>query len=233
MTEIDLLASQLSARCADFLITSVIANDEVTLTVKPEHLVTVCRRLRDEPEFQFDMLIDVTAVDYLHFGLDDWQTQSATGTGFGRGVTALDQREADAPAERFFVVYHLLSIQHNHRVRLRVGLPPEQELLLDSVIHLWPAANWYEREVFDLFGIFFKGHPDLRRILTDYGFVGHPFRKDFPLIGRVEARYDAAQKAVVYEPVSITPRILEPKVIRHDNRYADSTAATGGNNGNR
>lgn len=233
MTEIDLLASQLSARCADFLITSVIANNEITLTLKRDSLLPACRLLRDDPAFQFDMLIDVTAVDYLHFGLDDWQTQSATGTGFGRGVTALNQREAAAPAERFFVVYHLLSISHNHRVRLRVGLPPEQELLLDSVLSIWPAANWYEREVFDLFGIFFKGHPDLRRLLTDYGFVGHPFRKDFPLIGRVEARYDAAQKAVVYEPVSITPRVLEPKVIRHDNRYADIPTATGGNNGNR
>jgi len=116
------------------------------------------------------------------------------------------------------VVYHLLSIKHNHRIRLRtfaLGEPP----MVPSVIELWNSANWYEREVFDLFGILFEGHPDLRRILTDYGFIGHPFRKDFPLIGNVEMRYSAKDQRVVYEPVSIEPRILVPKTIRHDHRY--------------
>ena len=120
---------------------------------------------------------------------------------------------------RFAVVYHLLSLPNNQRVRLRVNIPNEHELMVDSVMPIWPSADWFEREAFDLYGILFKGHPDLRRILTDYGFVGHPFRKDFPLIGKVEARYDAKLERVVYEPVSIKPRILEPKVIRHDNRY--------------
>jgi len=154
-------------------------------------------------------------------------------TGFERGVdrslmTNPESRDAKnanfgphnptIPTPRFATVYHLLSISNNHRIRLRVRLE-EQDLLVPSVVSLWPAANWFEREAFDMFGIMFKGHPDLRRILTDYGFVGHPFRKDFPLIGNVEVRYDGNLKRVVYEPVSIEARVLEPKVIRHDNRY--------------
>ncbi len=122
---------------------------------------------------------------------------------------------------RFAVVYHLLSLPHNHRVRLRVNVPDGVSIMVDSVIDIWPSANWFEREAFDLFGILFRGHPDLRRILTDYGFVGHPFRKDFPLIGKTEVRYDASIGRVVYEPVSIEPRVLEPKVIRHDSRYLE------------
>ena len=165
------------------------------------------------------MLVDVCGVDYLHYGLADWQTESTTFTGFGRGVTEKPLHEADARKNRFAVVYHLLSLSQNHRIRLRVNLHDDAELMLDSVISVWPAANWFEREAFDLFGILFRGHPDLRRLLTDYGFVGHPFRKDFPLIGKVEARYDSTSKRVVYEPVSIEPRVLEPKVIRHDHRY--------------
>ena len=165
------------------------------------------------------MLIDVCGVDYLQYGKDEWQTESATLTGFGRGVALQLEQAAPGKANRFAVVYHLLSLTHNHRLRLRVNLPDEQQLMVDSVMSVWPAANWFERETFDLFGIVFHAHPDLRRILTDYGFIGHPFRKDFPLIGRTEVRYDASLKQVVYEPVSIEPRVLEPKVIRHDNRY--------------
>lgn len=216
--EINQLLTQIQAHFPQG-IEAKIALNELTLEMKPELLLDVCRKLRDLPEFGFNMLIDVCGVDYLHYGQDDWQTNSSTETGFSRGVLARAEQEEPAKPYRFAVVYHLLSLTNNHRIRLRVMIPEEKELIVDSVMELWPAANWYEREAFDLFGIVFRGHPDLRRILTDYGFVGHPFRKDFPLIGKVEARYDAALKAVVYEPVSIEPRILEPKVIRHDNRY--------------
>jgi NADH-quinone oxidoreductase subunit C len=155
----------------------------------------------------------------LQYGLDDWQTESTTLTGFSRGCEYNEYRDNPAKPNRFAVIYHLLSLTHNHRIRLRVNIPNESPLMVDSVVSIWPSANWFEREAFDLFGILFKGHPDLRRLLTDYGFHGHPFRKDFPLIGKVEARYDAALGRVIYEEVSIEPRILEPKVIRHDNRY--------------
>jgi NADH-quinone oxidoreductase subunit C len=219
MTDMHVLCTQIKEQFADWIESATIAHGEVTIEVIPQHLLEFCRVLRDEAAFKFDMLIDVCGVDYLQYGLDDWQTQSATGTGFSRGVTQKWLRVEPAQSARFAVVYHLLSIEKNQRLRLRVNLRDEHSLLVDSVLSIWPSANWYEREAFDLFGIMFKGHPDLRRILTDYGFVGHPFRKDFPLIGKVEARYDATLKRVVYEPVSIEARILEPKVIRHDHRY--------------
>ncbi|HEU5280450.1 MAG TPA: NADH-quinone oxidoreductase subunit C [Gammaproteobacteria bacterium] len=227
MNALSTLETALTERCATLFTKATHALNELTLDVPREHLLALCQQLRDEPTFDFKMLIDVVGLDYLHYGLDEWQTQSATLTGFGRGVTAAPLREEAAPAERFAVVYHLLSLTHNWRLRLRVSLPDHTDLLLDSVESVWPSANWHEREVFDLFGIFFHGHPDLRRILTDYGFAGHPFRKDFPLIGKVEVRYDAALKAVIYEPVSITPRVLEPKVIRFDNRYAEGDVNRG------
>jgi NADH-quinone oxidoreductase subunit C len=182
-------------------------------------LLEVCRTLRDAPQLKFEMLMDLAGVDYLHFGRDDWQTSSATHSGFSRArVTHPDQPDPNE-ARRFGVVYNLLSIAHNQRVRLAVRCPDTAEPVVDSVVDVWAAANWFEREAFDLFGILFRGHPDLRRILTDYGFIGHPFRKDFPLIGNVEVQYDAERRRVVYQPVSITPRVLVPKVIRHDNRY--------------
>jgi NADH-quinone oxidoreductase subunit C len=218
MADVAVLHTQVQARFAGWLTNASVAYQELTLEVLPEHLLSVCRVLRDEPDFHFDLLVDVCGVDYLHYGLSEWETQSATATGFSRGVMQGIRDEA-AKSNRFAVVYHLLSLTHNHRLRLRVMLPDEKALMVDSVISIWPAANWFEREAFDLFGIVFRGHPDLRRILTDYGFVGHPFRKDFPLIGRVEVRYDAKLKRVIYEQVSIEPRVLEPKVIRHDNRY--------------
>jgi NADH-quinone oxidoreductase subunit C len=175
-------------------------------------------------DFQFAVLVDVCGVDYLQYGLAEWETDSATATGFERGVQigAL-QSMVSSPARkvawgghpsRFAVVYHLLSVVHNHRLRIKVFLDAAHPVV-PSVVGIWPSANWFEREAFDLFGIRFEHHPDLRRILTDYGFMGHPFRKDFPLIGQVEARYDAHAKQVVYDPVSIQPRVLEPKVIRH------------------
>lgn len=222
MTDINELCELVTKRFADSIDGTKIALNELTVEVKPSHLVAMCEALRDESVFNFKMLIDVCGVDYLHYGLDDWQTESATEEGFSRGVTSALLRESPAKPNRFAVVYHLLSLSKNQRIRLRVNIPNDTELMVDSVVTIWPAANWYEREAFDLYGILFKGHPDLRRILTDYGFLGHPFRKDFPLIGKVEVRYDAKLKRVIYEPVSIESRTLEPKVIRHDNRYLEN-----------
>jgi NADH-quinone oxidoreductase subunit C len=182
-------------------------------------LLTVCRSLRDAPELRFEMLMDLAGVDYLHYGRDEWQTETASRSGFSRGrVAREDVPDVQAPG-RFAVVYNLLSVSHNQRLRLAVRCADSSEPVIDSVVDIWAAANWFEREAFDLFGILFRGHPDLRRILTDYGFIGHPFRKDFPLIGNVEVHYDPQLKRVVYRPVSITPRVLVPKVIRHDHRY--------------
>ncbi len=221
MADLKTLREHIEQQFADSIESLTVARGELTVEVKPAALKTLCLALRDEPGLQFNLLADVCGVDYLHYGLDDWQTTSTTETGFSRGVTKKMLREDSAKPNRFAVVYHLLSLPLNHRVRLRVNLPDDAQVMVDSVIDIWPAANWYEREAFDLFGILFRGHPDLRRILTDYGFVGHPFRKDFPLIGKVEVRYDAKLGRVIYEPVSIEPRVLEPKVIRHDNRYQE------------
>jgi NADH-quinone oxidoreductase subunit C len=182
-------------------------------------LLEVCRTLRDAPELKFEMLMDLAGVDYLTYGRDDWQTSSATRSGFSRARVAQSERPDVNEARRFGVVYNLLSVSRNQRLRLAVRCADTAEPVIDSVVGVWAAANWFEREAFDLFGILFRGHPDLRRILTDYGFIGHPFRKDFPLIGNVEVQYDAERRRVVYQPVSITPRVLVPKVIRHDNRY--------------
>ena len=170
------------------------------------------------------MLMDLCGVDYLNYGQDEWETSSATNTGFSRGVSGGRSGEravedSQQSVRRFAVVYHLLSITHNQRLRLKVFCDDEQRPMLDSVIDIWASADWFEREAFDLYGIVFRGHPDLRRLLTDYGFIGHPFRKDFPLIGNVEMRYDAEKGRVVYEPVSIEPRRVVPKTIRDDNRY--------------
>lgn len=220
MADIHHLSTLIQAQYSTWIESQTVEFNELTLTVKPEHLIDLCLVLRNEAVFDFQALVDVCGVDYLHYGQTQWETQSTTYTGFSRGVTANYQVAPNRPY-RFAVVYHLLSLTNNHRIRLRVGIPYESELMIDSVIDIWPAADWYEREVFDLYGVLFKGHPDLRRILTDYGFLGHPFRKDFPLIGKVEARYDATLKRVIYEPVSITPRVLEPKVIRQDLRYAN------------
>lgn len=219
MAEIAALAEKITTDFKHWIESTTIDREELTVEVKPEHLLEFARLLRDDPVFQFNMLIDVCGVDYLHFGFDEWATQSTTLTGFSRGASREKIQETPGKPNRFAIVYHLLSTIKNHRIRLRVNIPNSAALMVDSVIDIWPSADWFEREAFDLFGILFKGHPDLRRILTDYGFVGHPFRKDFPLIGKVEVRYDAKLQRVIYEPVSITPRVLEPKVIRHDHRY--------------
>lgn len=194
---------------------------ETAIEVSPEALLTVARTLRDHPAFAFAVLIDVAGVDFLEYGRVEWRTQSATVSGFSRGV-----EQSEAPdvlnGRRYGVVYHLLSLSLNQRLRLRVMCADNEDPMVDSLCDVWASANWFEREAFDLFGILFKGHPDLRRLLTDYGFIGHPFRKDFPLIGNVEVRYDSDKQRVVYEPVSIEPRTLVPRVIRHDNRYDPS-----------
>lgn len=200
---------------------------QVTVKVDAGNLKSVCLALRDEEDFAFHQLVDVCGVDYLDYGRADWETsETATTEGFSRGVERRADRQEEIDASRYVVVYHLLSHSHNQRLRLKTeatGDPP----CVDSVVDIWSSANWFERETFDLFGILFDGHPDLRRILTDYGFIGHPFRKDFPLIGEVETRFDPEKHRVVYEPVSIEPRTLVPRVIRHDERYAgeDSTDA--------
>jgi NADH-quinone oxidoreductase subunit C len=196
-------------------------------------LVAVCETLRDAEDLRFEMLIDLAGIDYLDYGKAEWKTQASTRTGFSRGVdqsassAAAAHGESAAAAGRFAVVYQLLSITNNFRLRLRAYCSAGEPPMIDSVSNVWASANWFEREAFDLFGILFKGHPDLRRILTDYGFIGHPFRKDFPLIGNVEVRYDSDKKRVVYEPVTIEPRTLVPRVIRDDNRYDPSLKDSG------
>ena len=168
---------------------------EITLEAKPDRLVELCQFLRDNDDCQFDMLIDLCGVDYLDY------RKEAVGNTY------------DGP--RFAVAYHLLSIRYNMRLRLRAFIEGDMPII-DSIVSVWDSANWYEREAFDLFGIIFDGHPDLRRLLTDYGFVGHPFRKDFPISGNVEMRYDERKRRVVYEPVSIEPRSLSKRVIREE-----------------
>jgi|TARA_B110000914_G_C15517118_1_gene474275 NADH-quinone oxidoreductase subunit C len=198
--------------------------DELTFVLDQADLIEVSKTLHDDDDFKFTQLIDLCGVDYLTYGQDEWITQSATGSGFSRGVSRKPVILDDADtfdAKRFAVVYHLLSVEHNIRLRLRVYTGSSNPPIVPSVESIWSAANWFEREAFDMFGILFEGHPDLRRILTDYGFIGHPFRKDFPLSGNVEVRYDADQGKVVYQPVSIEPRTLVPRVIRDDNRYSD------------
>lgn len=165
---------------------------EITIEARATDLLDVCRTLRDAPALKFEQLIDLCGVDYAEYGEGTW-----TGS-------------------RYAVVYHFLSISLNQRVRLRVFAQEEDFPVLPTVVDLWPVANWFEREAFDLFGIMFEGHPDLRRLLTDYGFVGHPFRKDFPMIGNVEMRYDPEQQRVIYQPVTIDPRNNVPRVIRDE-----------------
>jgi NADH-quinone oxidoreductase subunit C len=193
--------------------------EELAYEVEPAALLGVCRTLLDTEDLRFEMLMDLCGVDYLQYGRDDWQTEAATHSGFSRAQRAQSAAPDPAAPARFAVIYNLLSITHNQRLRLKAICPDTAEPVLDSVVEVWASANWFEREAFDLYGILFRGHPDLRRILTDYGFIGHPFRKDFPLSGNVEVQYDPERQRVVYQPVSITPRVLVPKVIRHDHRY--------------
>ena len=210
----------------------VLANDEITIAIDAHISKKVLTCLHDADEFKFDQLIDLAGVDYLEYAKDEWNTETVSTSGFSRGVEkasfgrftfddAPQQNEIDGP--RFAVVYHLLSVQHNIRLRVKVFSGDQALPIIPSATDIWSSANWYEREAFDLYGIVFEGHPDLRRILTDYGFTGHPFRKDFPLVGHVEVRYDPKQKRVIYQPVSIEPRIGVPKVIRDDHRFEVDT----------
>lgn len=193
---------------------------ELSYEVPKDNLIEVATALRDD--FGFEQLIDLCGIDYLTYGIDEWTTTSATEKGFSRGVereaVVMDESDRFDP-KRFAVVYHLLSISSNARLRLRVYTGGDNPPVVASVVEVWNSANWFEREAFDLYGILFEGHPDLRRILTDYGFIGYPFRKDFPLIGTVEVLYDVEKGRVAYQPVTIEPRTLVPKVIRDDNRY--------------
>lgn len=191
---------------------------DLAFEVAAADLRVVADGLRTGAGMAFEQLVDVAGIDYLTYGQDEWKTQSASGTGFGRGVHRAPVA-GERTTRRFAVVYHLLSVSNNQRLRLRAYCDEGEPPVIDSVADIWASANWFEREAFDLFGIFFRGHPDLRRLLTDYGFIGHAFRKDFPLIGNVEVRYDPEKGRVVYQPVTIEPRVLVPRVIRHDNRY--------------
>jgi len=197
------LEIRLEQRFGDALEACAIGADGlVTAHVAHEHLPEVALAVRDDPDFSFEQLTDLCAVDYMEYGNGAWQ------------------------GPRFAVVHHLLSVHRNERLRLKIFLKDDPPRIA-SVVNVWASANWFEREAYELYGILFDGHPDLRRLLTDYGFIGHPFRKDFPLIGNVEMRYDPEKQRVVYEPVSIQPRVLVPRVIREDNRYADRTLEKG------
>ena len=217
-TRTDKLHALLGERFGQRLAVSMSRSGEVEAEVAAVDLLSVCQALRDGSGFEFGMLIDVAGMDYLTYGMDEWRTLEATASGFSRGVER-GALPAAVSERRFAVVYHLLSVTRNHRLRLKCFADAGDPPCVPSVAELWPAANWFEREAFDLFGILFDGHPDLRRLLTDYGFIGHPFRKDFPLSGHVEVRYAPEQERVIYQPVSIEPRTLVPRVIRDDNRY--------------
>jgi NADH-quinone oxidoreductase subunit C len=189
---LETLTAAVQAALGDALKSTTVARGELTIVVSSTSLLDVMRQLRDRPELRFESLMDVCGVDYSTYGEGEWE-------GF-----------------RFAAVYHLLSLAHNWRIRVRTFAPDDSFPVLNSVIDIWPCANWFEREAFDLYGIVFEGHPDLRRLLTDYGFVGHPFRKDFPLSGYVEMRYDPEQRRVIYQPVTIEPREVIPRVIREE-----------------
>ena len=192
-TSADTIAATVSALLGDRARSVTVARGEVTLVVAAADYLPVMQALRDDPRTRFEQLIDLCGMDYATYGDGRWE------------------------GARFGVVVHLLSVTLNHRLRVRVFCPEDDFPVVASVSEIWNAANWFEREAFDLFGIVFEGHADLRRILTDYGFIGHPFRKDFPLSGHVEMRYDAERQRVVYEPVTIEPREVTPRVIREDN----------------
>ena len=207
------LADRVRERFEGQIHACIVAHGELTVTVPKASLHQVCLGLRDEPEFACEQLMDLCGLDYLTYGRTEQESREFTLASPGE-----EKAEAAEMPGRYGVAYQLLSLQNNHRIRVRTwaeGEPP----VVDSVVDLWSSANWYEREAFDLFGVVFEGHPDMRRILTDYGFIGHPFRKDFPLQGNVEMRYDPEKGRVIYQPVELETRVLVPKIIRHDHRY--------------
>jgi len=211
------LKASLQSILGDKIETLTDALGELTAEVSIDNVYQVLRTLQDDDQLLFEQMIDIAGVDYLTYGQDEWATHEASSEGFERGRQATTNSEKSVSSvwekPRYAVVYHLLSVTLNQRIRVRVFVESDS-MIVPSVVELWSGANWFEREAFDLFGILFDGHPDLRRILTDYGFIGHPFRKDFPVIGELEMRYDEETKQCVYEPVSIEERILVPRVIR-------------------
>jgi len=192
MSRVETLEAAVRAALGERARSVDVALGECTIVIEPADLVAAMRVLRDAPALRFDMLVDACGVDY-----STWENRAWEG-------------------QRFAVVYHLLSVANNHRVRVRTFAADDDFPVVPSLVELWPAINWFEREAFDLYGIVFDGHPDLRRLLTDYGFVGHPFRKDFPLSGHVEMRYDPEQGRVIYQPVTIEPREIVPRIVRED-----------------
>ena len=221
------LSDQLESCFGERIKISTPAKGMVTIQVPVDQWFDVAQTLRDDPRFAFSQLTDLCGLDYLGYGQTEWETNEATHEGFSRGVEGMgpgrfdwkNRPESEDLEQRFAVVVHLLSISHNTRLRM-TSFPEDEGLpVVPSLVEVWSSANWYERETFDMFGIIFEGHPDLRRILSDYGFTGHPFRKDFPLIGNVTVRYDEEKGRVIYEPVEIEPRVLVPRVIREDSRY--------------
>jgi NADH-quinone oxidoreductase subunit C len=242
-TRAENLTAALQTALGDKLAGVATALGEVTAVVKAGDLLAAATALRAAPGLRFEQMIDLCGVDYGGYGKVAWSgtpmSEGGAGTPLGGGAPETDQTPAIAeeapksdevkaremelipPGARFAVVYHLLSVTHNHRLRLRVFAADSEFPVVASVIGVWPGANWFEREAFDLFGIVFEGHPDLRRLLTDYGFVGHPFRKDFPLSGTVEMRYDPVEQRVIYQPVTIEAREITPRIVRVEN-YADT-----------
>ncbi len=234
MEELKKLQEQLASAFGDRLVELQVAFGEVQIEVKPADLRDVMFELRDREEFRFEQMMDLCGVDYAAYGKGEWITEEASFRGFSRGVNAEDgvnfgrlgitgvygvHNVRTNTGRRFASVVQLLSLTHNRRLRVKTYAEDDDFPVIDSITDIWNSANWFEREAFDLFGIIYEGHPDLRRILTDYGFVGHPFRKDFPLIGNVEVRYDPDRERVIYQPVTIKPRVLVPRVVRRDNRY--------------
>jgi len=208
MSRVENLTAALRHVCGERLASVEAALGEVTAVIAPENLLETAALLRDTPELHFEQLVDLCGVDYSAYA--------------GGADQAIDGGASPVPpGARYGVVYHLLSLTNNWRMRLRLFARDGELPVVDSVIGIWPSANWLEREAFDLFGIVFTGHPDLRRLLTDYGFIGHPFRKDFPVSGNVEMRYDPDQQRVIYQPVTIEPREITPRIIREEN-YADT-----------
>lgn len=206
------LSDKVTAALAEVeAVQATVAHGELTIEVSKENLIQICQTLRDDQELAFDTVIDVCGVDYSSYGVAE------DGSSAKVANKAKTSKECNT---RYASVYHLLSVKNNHRIRVRTWLDDDFPIV-DSVVPVWNGANWFERESFDMVGILYSGHPDLRRILTDYGFIGHPLRKDFPLVGQVEMRYDANKQRVIYEPVTMEERVNIPRIIRDDNRYAE------------
>lgn len=222
--DLDTLRTNLTSLFGDKLVSMEERLGELTVVVKTAVMLEVLTRLRDATGLRFEQIIDLCGVDYSAYGSD-----VSEGGAYFRSDNM--PAASDIHPSRFAVVYHLLSVTHNRRLRVRIFAEEDDFPVLASVIDIWPAANWYEREAFDLYGIVFTGHPDLRRILTDYGFVGNPFRKDFPLSGNVEMRYDPEQQRVIYQPVSIEPREVTPRIVREEN-YASKNYTSNLGRGN-